>query len=183
MTYPSFNSGEVLTASDMNAVGLWLVKTQTVGSAQTTIEVTGAFSSNYDNYRITYTGGTASAAGGIRFRMGTGASVSNANYYNSVNYTLWASGGPTAVQNNASLGYWQYAGAIDSNSNAFMSIDVFEPYAARSTRFFGAWLQVDSGGNTGGLHRVNTSYTGFTLTFDSGANVSGGTIRVYGYRN
>jgi len=49
MTYPSFTSGDILTAADMNAVGLWLVKTQTVGTAVSSVQVTGAFSSTYDN--------------------------------------------------------------------------------------------------------------------------------------
>ncbi len=49
MTYPSFSAGDILTAADMNAVGLWLVKTQTVGTAVASVTVTDAFSSTYDN--------------------------------------------------------------------------------------------------------------------------------------
>ena len=48
-TPPTFSSGSVLTAAQMNAVGLWLVKTQTVGTAVSSVSVTDVFSSNYDN--------------------------------------------------------------------------------------------------------------------------------------
>ena len=58
MTYPTFNSGDVLTAAEMNAVGLWLVKTQTIGTAVSSVTVTGAFSTDYDAYQIVVTGGT-----------------------------------------------------------------------------------------------------------------------------
>lgn len=181
MAVKTFTTGEVLTASDTNTylanAGLVYVTSTTVGSAVSSVTVSNVFSSTYDNYRIMYTGGNATNTGGLRFQLGS----STTNYYNTVNYTLWSGGGPTAVTNNNSLGYWQYAGAIDSNSNAFMNIDVFEPFVARSTRFFGAWVQVDSGGNTVGLHRANTSYSGFTITLDAGT-ISGGTITVYGYR-
>ena len=55
MTYPVFATGDVLNASDMNAVGLWLVKTQTIGSGVGSVAVTGAFSADYDNYKIIVT--------------------------------------------------------------------------------------------------------------------------------
>jgi hypothetical protein len=51
MTYP-WASGEVLTAADLNAyAGLILVKTQTIGTAVSSVTVTGAFSSTFQNYR------------------------------------------------------------------------------------------------------------------------------------
>ena len=51
MAYPTFNSGDILNASDMNAVSLWLVTTATV-SAQTSLNVDNCFSDDYKNYRI-----------------------------------------------------------------------------------------------------------------------------------
>jgi hypothetical protein len=40
-TPPDFSSGAVLTAAQMNSVGLWLVKTQTVGTTVSSVAVTG----------------------------------------------------------------------------------------------------------------------------------------------
>ena len=51
-TPPVFSAGAVLTAAQMNAVGLWEIKTQTIGTGVASFEVTGAFSSDYDNYKI-----------------------------------------------------------------------------------------------------------------------------------
>lgn len=177
-TPPVFSAGAVLTAAQMNAVGLWLVKSQTVGTGVSSVTVSDAFTSDFENYRILYTGGTGSAAGvGLRFQLGS----STSNYYNTVNYSLYSGGGVTSVTNNNSLGYWQYAGSSDSNARAFMCIDVYEPNETVSTRFNGSWCQVDSAGTTAGIHRVNTAYTAFTITPDSGT-LTGGTIRIYGYK-
>ena len=60
-TPPVFVSGAILTAAQMNAVGLWLIKTQTIGSAVSSVSITDVFSSDYDNYLIKITGMTASA--------------------------------------------------------------------------------------------------------------------------
>ena len=71
MTFPSFSAGEVLRAQDMNAVGRWLVKTVTVGSAVTTVPVTDAFSTEYDNYEIVFSGGSKSSPGTMNMQFGS----------------------------------------------------------------------------------------------------------------
>lgn len=149
----------------------------TVGAGVNTVSVAGAFSSLFDNYRIIYTGGAASVDTGINFQL----SGSSANYCNALLYILYASAGAnTLVYNGASS--WVYAGSMSTNQNPFMDIDVFEPFAARSTRFSQRWAQFDSAGVNNGVHKQNTSFTGFTLVTQIG-NLTGGTIRVYGYRN
>ena len=40
------------TVFGLGSTGLTLVKTQTIGTAVSTVVVTGAFSTNYDNYQI-----------------------------------------------------------------------------------------------------------------------------------
>jgi hypothetical protein len=40
---------------------LTLIKTQTIGTAVSSVTVTGAFSTTYDNYKIIVSGGVASA--------------------------------------------------------------------------------------------------------------------------
>ena len=52
MTYP-WSSGEVLTAADLNAyAGLVLLSTTTITPGVTSVTVSSAFSSTFDNYRI-----------------------------------------------------------------------------------------------------------------------------------
>lgn len=177
MTFPVFATGDVLNASDMNAVGMWLVKTQTVGSGVSSVTVTGAFSSDYDNYRIIYTGGNASTQTGLNLQLGSANTAYSFNLF----YSLYTGGGIQILSYNGSSSF-VYAGAMDSNQNAFVSCDLYEPFLTRSTRISSQWMQTDSSGFGAGVQKANTSYTAFTLTTQTGT-LTGGTIRVYGLRN
>jgi len=67
----SATSGHVLTVgtggtttwSAPSIAGLTLVKSQTIGSAVSSVEVTGAFSATYDNYKVIVIGGVGSVFG------------------------------------------------------------------------------------------------------------------------
>jgi len=71
MPVPVFTAGETLDASEMNAVGLWLVKTQTIGTGVSSVAVTSAFSTNYDTYRIVVSGGVATNTDVMRLTLGS----------------------------------------------------------------------------------------------------------------
>lgn len=177
MGYPVFATGDVLNASDMNAVGMWLVKTQTVGASVSSVTVTGAFSADFDNYRIIYSGGTASTQTGLNLQLGS----ANSQYFYNLIYSLYSGGGIQILNYNGTSSF-VYAGAMDSNQNPFASFDLYEPFQERSTRIHSQWLQTDSSGIGAGVQKANTSYTAFTLTTQTGT-ITGGTIRVYGFRN
>ena len=178
MAFPSFASGDVLNASDMNAVGLWLVKTQTVGSAVSSVTVTGAFSSTYDNYLITLIGGTISADSDIGIQLGS----STTGYYQFLNYGASSSATPLgAARNNQTNIAW--VGGGTAGQAAHVRVEVYGPNLAAYTKFNGGAYQNGSNyGTTQGEHRVATAYTSFVLLPGSGT-LTGGTIRVYGYRN
>jgi len=176
MGFPVFASGDVLNASDMNAVGLWLVKTQTVGSGVSSVVCTNAFNADYVNYRIIYTGGSASTQTGLNLTLG----ASGASYFHNLFYSLYTGGGIQLLNYNNQSSF-VYAGAMDSNQNAFAAFDLYEPFVARSTRISSQWMQTDSSGFSAGVHKVNASYTSFTLTAQTGT-LTGGTIYVYGYK-
>lgn len=178
-TPPVFSVGQYNTAAYMNSIGLWLVKTQTVGTGVSSVTVTGAFSADYQNYKVVYTGGTASSTGALNFKLG----ASTTTYYSGAVYAVYASGTVGNVVNNNTLGYWYYAGSIDSTVGVNMNIDLHNPYdSTRHTTFGGPFMVTDVAGSTGGVHKTNASYTDFTLTPSAGT-LTGGTIRVYGYRN
>jgi hypothetical protein len=177
MTFPVFASGDVLNASDMNGVGLWLVKSQVVGSGVASVTVTGAFSADYDNYRIIYTDGTASTTGSLNLQLGSTAT----NYFNSTVFTVFATATTGTTANNGASGSFVYAGACDATNGTHLTIDVFSPFLAKSTGYGGSFIVTDVAGHTGGLQKSNTSFTSFTITPGAGT-ITGGTIRVYGYR-
>jgi hypothetical protein len=179
MTYPTFNNGDVLPASDLNAIGLWLVKSQTVGTGVSSVTVTGAFSADYDNYRILYFGGSGSVDGDIRMTLGSTA----ANYYMGFLFAAYT-GGAASVAGTNNGSSWQYVGSQRSTTNT-VSIDVYNPFASDETSFAGTYMGSKAGSGVGaiaGFLNDTSSYTAFTLTPSSGT-LTGGTIRVYGYRN
>jgi hypothetical protein len=180
MSFPVFASGDVLNASDMNAVSGWLVKTQTVGTGVSSVSVTGAFSADYDNYRIIYDGGVSNINGSLSLQM-TGAAT---GYYYAVFYNQYTLGTPLGI-GAANVSSYVEAGRMSTQRNS-MNIDVFNPYLAAQTGFRSASTDYFTSGfivTGGGMLNNTTSYTGFTVLTTGGAVITGGTIRVYGYRN
>jgi hypothetical protein len=180
MTYPSFSVGEVLRATDMNAVGLWLVKSQTVGTGVSSVIVTDAFSADYTNYVVTLSGGTISSGNlDIGFQLRTAAgSTATTGYSSSMIY--WSGSAITAFnQDNGSN--WQNAGGGASTS-ARMRLDVTAPFLAQPTGMFAAVQRHDIRGSVNGFHTGATSYSAFVLT-PNASTLTGGTIRVYGLKD
>ena len=177
MTFPSFVSGEVLRAEDMNAVGLWLVKTQTVGTGVPSVSVTGAFSADYDAYKIIWTNGAASNSGPINMTLG----ASTTGYFNGATYVIYGTGTNGNVANGGTQPFWFYAGAGSVDSGCSLDIDVINPFLARPTQYGGPFMVTDAAGATAGIHKVSTSYTSFNLIAGVGT-FTGGTISVYGYK-
>ena len=179
MAITTYTAGEVLTAASLNnnfaSGGLQLIKTQTVGSAVGSVTVTGAFSATYNNYRIVYTGGTASAGIDMGLTLGSAA----ANYYQS--FGLIPYGGTlTQVTVNNGAG-WLYSGG-GGTTLAFLNCDIFQPFATTRTIMTLSGANASNANFGGGYLNDATSYTAFTMT-PTGGTLTGGTIRVYGYVN
>ena len=184
MTYPNFSVGETLTSASMNAVGLWLVKTQTVGTGVSTVTVNNCFSADYENYKLIYSGGQNSAATDINLQLTTGGTASATGYYGVLVYGNLAGGGVAgATNNNAAVWSWAGGGAGANNGAASMNVDLLNPFDAKRTRLHNAQVLYGTVyGTYTGLHDIGTSYDGVKLTAAAGT-LTGGTIRVYGYRN
>lgn len=159
--------------------GMVLVKTQAVGSGVTSVIVTNAFSSTYENYEIIYTG-TALAGTDAQFFCQLGSATTN--YRTTILYCV-NNTTPLATTTNTQPGFPWIGGG--SGNSAYAHFKLFEPFAARHTRMetsaYIAWP--DAGfGHASGVHAAFTSFTDFTLSATAGT-FTGGTIRVYGYRN
>jgi hypothetical protein len=164
----------VLSTGRANSLGLDLIKTQTIGTAVSTVAVADAFSATYDAYKIIITGGAASAA-------------TNLKYQNTGSTTQYYSGGTTTTYSNNSV-----AGFSDNNQASMLvgttftgslalDITVMNPFLAKETFVsIGAVVYSSGAGAGAGLHNVATSYTGFTI-FPQSGTLTGGTIAVYGY--
>lgn len=194
MSFPVFATGDILAASDMNAVGLWKITgatatftggtagsvsngTVTIGTTNTAVTVNNAFSADYDNYLIFIAGGVSSATNVLRMTLGAAAT---GYYYGGKGRTYAAADINTEGSN---VAFW-YAGEGSVNSLSAV-IDVRSPFLAKNTLFSTHIDAARTDGyhlNVGGYLANTTSYTAFTITCSAGS-ITGGTIRVYGYRN
>jgi len=179
-TPPDFTTGQVLTAAQMNAVGLWLIKEQTIGSAVSSVTVTDAFSTDFDAYKVIVTGGVGST--GVLLYAQLGASTTA--YVWSLAYMTFGTS-TVAGGTSAAGGGPNFANAGYATTNALdMNIELVNPSLAKYTFIQGQSWNWASGSAIGysGAHRVATAYTDLVIGIGAGT-MTGGTIRVYGYRN
>lgn len=159
--------------------GLVLVKSQTIGSAVSSVAVTGAFSTDYDNYMITVSGGVASTTNFADLTFGSTAT----GYYMSQNYMTFNA---NTVSGISRANQTRFIGVAAGTTNTFdATIFVMSPFLSKNTVVHSTYQQTITTGENGvfrGYLADTTSYTAFTLTASTGT-WTGGTIRVYGYRN
>jgi hypothetical protein len=185
MAIKTFTTGEVLTATDTNTYlansGLVLIKSQTVGTTVASVVVADAFTAEYDNYRISMSGGVGSTAAALTLKLGASAT----GYY---------FGGLSVLYSADTLGYsrtnnattWDIVGGSYVDG-ARLEVDLINPFV--STRKTGVFMyglidyRTNGSPRVGGAgyHDVAASYTDFTIATGAGT-LTGGTIRVYGYR-
>jgi len=164
------------TVFGLGSSSLTLISATTVGSAVASVTVSSAFSSTYANYKIIWTGGSSSLADtNVKMTLG---STSTAYYSIRSGYRYAASGFDFVDANNGS--FWIPTGTIGTNTN--LNMELLQPNAAAITMFSSTWQSGTGIAFSAGYQNSSTQFTAFTLTADSGT-FTGGTIRVYGYKN
>jgi hypothetical protein len=180
MSFPSFSVGEVLTAADMNAVGLWKIASGTLSLTTTPTNVTGVFSSTYKQYRLllNVTNKSASIRVDMKYIVGTTA-TSTAYYQAGIGSDYTA---------NATL-YYQRSNndpqlyGIASSALLSASLDIYNPNKAALTMHHGTIVDANFGFPymVGGSQNSSTQFTGFQLFTSTGtATVE---YQVFGYRD
>jgi hypothetical protein len=180
MTFPSFSSGEVLRAQDMNAVGLWKVASGSLSLTTSYSNVAGVFGSEYRNYRVLLNITARSTTNRFDMRYLIGTTPVNSAYYQ---------GGIGSDYGSNTTAYFQRSNNdpqfyFDTTSGAASySIDIMTPFQPVPTRHYGQtaqWVNPLSFA-FGGAQVANNAITGFQLV------TSTGTIAldyyVYGYRD
>jgi hypothetical protein len=186
-TLPTFSAGEILTSDVMNDVstlgnyqGLFHINTQTIGSGVSSVTVSGAFSSDFDDYLITVNTVVSANQPNLGLRLGATAS----GYAYAGNYQNFT-GGAVTVDSSTTATYWNI-GACGNGTSGQGRVDfhatVKSPQLAQQSYYVVnngslAWTNFYSGylNNT-------TQYTALTILPSSGT-ITGGTVRIYGYRN
>lgn len=161
-----------------NKSGLVFIKSQTVGTAVSSVTVSSAFSATFDNYRIVYSSGTASTLSELRMRLGS----TTTGYYMGGSWTGFTAGAGVTSMGTGNVAQWTFVGLGDPNGN-FLVCDLYRPNIAGRT---GVTVPVTGlstnrvGGAGGGFLDNATSYTAFTILTSTGT-ITGGEILVYGY--
>lgn len=169
------NVNDAVEAMQLHA-GLVLVKTQTIGTAVSSVTVSDAFSSTFQNYRVVIYIDSASANDGLRIQFGS----TTTGYYGSLYYDLYTGGstGTARTNNGTNLDI----GLTEVNNRTFTGFDVGVPNQTEQTFIHGTYFGRGYAGWFGGTLANTTAYTAFTILPAAGT-LTGGTIRVYGYNN
>lgn len=180
MTYPIFSNGQVLPASDLNAIGLWKISSTTVGSGVSSVNISNAFSSDYSRYKIVVQGVVFSASAANAYLQ---LFFNGTNYYSAVNYQQAASYavGSTGI---AAGSVWMVG--ITGNIFSQFEIDLTTPLGTSWKLGQSTFTSGDSVASYGGSTRLwntnATTSTGFSF-YPSSGTMTGGTIKIYGYRD
>ena len=172
-------TGTVALTSDP---GLILIKTQAIGSsAVPNVAVTSAFSSTYDNYLIQIINTVVSAN---QPDLGIQMTGTTSGYWLSGHYQSF---GSATLNGSVSTGssYFPLGSCGNGTAGAgrvSMDCAVKGPFITQPTFFSSQNASLTWNTYYNGHINNTTSYTGFTILPSSGT-LTGGTIRVYGYRN
>jgi hypothetical protein len=159
--------------------GLTLIKTQTIGSAVSSVTVTDAFSTTYDSYQIIVSGGVSSIDANLGLALGS----TTTGYYAGGTVVNYNGSAITGLSNNNAAS-WTRAG-VATTDTIVLNVSLDDPFLSKTTKIANQYASIDAagqGGSFSGFLDNTTSYTAFTLTPSSGT-LTGGTIRVYGYQN
>jgi len=184
MTYPSFSAGEVLRATDMNAVGLWKVATATATSG-TVLSIANCFTAEYDAFRVVVTNARASGATTVDVRFQNGGGVISTNYawvYVNSSYATTSTYNQQGATASSTL---NVLGGVADPAGGGAAFDVFNPFSsANKTIVVGSRTDPRTGGAAGaynGFHDVAQSVTGIYFSIGSGT-ITNLTATVYGYQ-
>jgi len=185
MSFPSFSTGEVLTAADMNAVGMWHLGTVSFSGA-TQVDFLNVFSSSYQTYRIEFENLTASTGDDFFMRFRSSAGIIQTTDYLTMRNEV------TDGSNTAFYAGGGYANAlrptyIEAGSSIFRStgyMEVFNPNLADYTNTASTYSRIGNSVyvvNASGFFRLTTVLTGFSFV-RGGSGTLTGKASVYGYR-
>jgi len=166
-------------AAPSSTSGLTFIKQQTIGTGVSSIAVSSAFSSTYDNYRVEISFTSGNFSGDIYFRFG---STVVGYYGNNIDMSPNSATVTGASINNAdSIPLC----LINSTNGGNVSMNIMSPNLAKRSSVHAAGVGFNTTGNsqrwTNAYENSNTQHTAFTILV--GNTLTGGEIRVYGYQN
>jgi hypothetical protein len=186
MSFPVFASGDILTASDMNAVGLWKITSGTVTSG-TSFDITSVFTSDYDSYKLVLTQIRTNVAGGsIQLRTLASGTAAITGYYYGV--TAVDTGvGTSAVFRGNNATFIETLSVQNGAVSGMVSVEIHNPFTTQYTSFNGQSTDSRAGSSYSGISFAgqlanSTSYNGIRVLL-SANSFTNCNYKLYGYRN
>ena len=175
-TPPDFTSGAVLTAAQMNAVGMWLVKTQTFTADSPLI--TGVFSADYESYVaiLRCTSSTTGQYTAVQLINGTTPKTTN---YNRAGYVSTTGGVLAADSPGTAQSTWHIAG--QSTTGIYTTMSFYRPFVTAETGFKTEGTYLGNYYASAGTQTESYSATGFKILASGNSATFTGTVSVYGY--
>lgn len=186
-TPPTFVTGQVLTAAQMNTVGMHLISTQSV-TTQNQMVFDNVFTTDYLNYLVIFSVSSCTSTDVIGWQERSGGSNATSSYsYAGTGIYLSAGSGYQNIlagQNISNGAVGSFDGASGSSGHAVFEIHSPATSAYTSVTGRSSMATGNTGMyfvNMGSVHYVSTVYDGFRLFVNSGNFTATG--RLYGYRN
>jgi hypothetical protein len=181
---PVFVAGQVLTAAQMNQIGLWQVKAKTSFTAATSVTVDNVFTSDFQDYLLILRYETSTAAQNINYqnRVGGVSATTNYNFQRLLVASTTVSGARTTAQASFPVGLGTGPGYP-----SLASVIISGPQLAGPTN---ATVHVSHADNSYAVpimwysasnHSTAVAYDGFELSVGGGANATGN-YTVWGFR-
>ena len=178
-TPPDFSSGAVLTAAQMNAVGLWKVASVSVTSGNL-ISISNCFTSDYTNYRIIFHNLKSTGNVGLNMQLQSAGTPSAIGYQYGHAFILFGTASWNLVSTTGAAS-WVGPGNTNTNPPSNGSIDIYQPQVAERTGMVAQYQSFDAAIWSNGVHNAGSNiYDGLRLT--SSGTFTSGTVTVYGYK-
>lgn len=192
MAVKTFTDNTSLPASDINTYlansGMVYVNSWTVGSGVTSVTLTNAFPSDYNAFRLIWTGGSMTSSSGdsqLALQVGNGGTfLTTGTYYQTLNYVLRASNTTARAAGIEAATSFAWIGG-GSTSMAAMDVTLENVNLAVQTFIHSpgyiAWPTAGFG-YTAGFINNSTAYSDAKIIVTGTGTMSSGKIYSYGYR-
>jgi hypothetical protein len=181
-TPPQFTAGAILTAAQMNAVGLWEVSSGTLSLTTSPTQVTGVFlNADFPHYKLIVKTTATSTSNKILFKFIAGTTPASTAYYGGG--VGGSAGSNTTVYFERSSNATSLSlGAPTSAATRVTAFDIIGPNSATQTMYGGFYTEVNNADafHWGGTHLTAAAYDGFEMATSAGTQTV--EYNLYGYR-
>jgi hypothetical protein len=165
--------------------GLIHIDTIDIGSGVSAVSVDNVFTSTFTNYKIIFDtfGMSNTATAFLNFKLRLSGTDNSDNQYGRQGYS---SAGSLTNLTGKDTFFTVNQLRTGTSFRSFHILEILKPQKAAATNFIVSNYNDDAtttfGRNFQGIHEVNTAFDGFSYLLSTG-NMTGGKIRLYGYKD